>query len=55
MKIAEKYGRNSPQWVSAVELIDAVILHSLSTLKECAFEIVYLPAHHTERMKVWTS
>jgi hypothetical protein len=51
-KIAEKYGKNSPQWTAAVELIDATVLYSLSTLRDCAFEIVYLPALSNERSKV---
>lgn len=50
-QIAEKYGHNSPQWTTAVELIDATIAYSIATLKDCAFEVVYLPTHHNERIK----
>lgn len=53
--IAEKYGKNSPQWTAAVELIDATVLYSLATLRDCAFEVVYLPAIPNERTKAMQS
>jgi len=48
--IAAKYGRDSQQWSAAVEAIDATL--TLSLLKDCTYEVIYLPTYQTEKNQI---
>eukprot|EP01126_Amoeba_proteus_P007002 TRINITY_DN1247_c0_g1_i3.p1 TRINITY_DN1247_c0_g1~~TRINITY_DN1247_c0_g1_i3.p1 ORF type:complete len:474 (-),score=37.41 TRINITY_DN1247_c0_g1_i3:146-1567(-) len=50
-QIAEQYGMGSPQWKSAVDLVDLTVSRSIKVLPNCVTELVFLPQQMTKNLK----